>query len=128
MTKIIMEFLSAIIPIAIGALATFTIKLINQKTEESKAKTNSEKKKQYLEMLNNTVVECIKATNQTYVNSLKDKNMFDKKAQLEALNHTKNSVMAIIKGDAEDYLRAAVGDLETLIQEKIEANIEEAKK
>lgn len=128
MLELILEVCEVIIPIAIGALATFAIKLINQKIEESKSKTNSETKKMYLDMLNETVIECIKATNQTYVNELKGKDMFTKEAQLEALNKTKDSVMTILKGNAEDYLRAAVGDLETLVQEKIEANIEEAKK
>ena len=128
MLELILEICEVIIPIAIGALATFAIKLINQKIAESKSKTNSENKKMYLDMLNETVIECIKATNQTYVNELKGKNMFTKEAQLKALDKTKDSVMTILKGDAEEYLRAAVGDLETLVQEKIEANIEEAKK
>ena len=128
MVEFLQEICAIVVPLALGALTTFAIKLINQKIAESKSKTDSEKKKQYLDMLNETIVECIKATNQTYVNSLKDKDMFDKEAQLEALKKTTDSVMTIIKGDAEDYLRAAVGDLETLVQEKIEANIEEAKK
>lgn len=128
MVELLQEICAIVVPLALGALATFAIKLINQKIEESKSKTNSETKKMYLDMLNETVVECIKATNQTYVNELKGKDMFTKEAQLEALNKTKDSVMTILKGDAEDYLRAAVGDLETLVQEKIEANIEEAKK
>jgi hypothetical protein len=128
MIELLQEICAIVVPLALGALTTFAIKLINQKIAESKSKTDSEQKRKYLDMLNETIVECIKATNQTYVNNLKDKNMFDKEAQLNALKKTTDSVMTIIKGDAEDYLRAAVGDLETLVQEKIEANIEEAKK
>ena len=128
MLDILIDIGEIAIPVILGIVTTFLIKLINQKIEESKSKTSSETKKMYLDMLNETVIECIKATNQTYVNELKGKDMFTKEAQLEALNKTKDSVMTILKGDAEDYLRAAVGDLETLVQEKIEANIEEAKK
>lgn len=128
MLDLIQEICEIIIPIALGMLTTFAIKFINQKIAESKVKVDSDEKRKYLDMLNETIVECIKATNQTYVNNLKDKNIFDKEAQLNALKKTTDNVMTIIKGDAEDYLRAAVGDLETLVQEKIEANIEEAKK
>jgi len=35
-------------------------------------------------MLDDTITKCVIATNQTYVDSLKDKNAFDKAAQEEA--------------------------------------------
>lgn len=128
MMEILTQIAELAIPVILGLAASFLIKLINQKVEESKEKTDSERTKKYLDLLNATVTDCIKATNQTYVNALKDKNMFDKEAQKEAFNKTLDSVMVVIKGDAEDYLREALGDLDTLVQEKIEAGIEEAKK
>jgi hypothetical protein len=44
---------------------------------ESKAKTDSTMTDKYLGLLETTIIDCIKATNQTYVNALKDKNAFD---------------------------------------------------
>lgn len=128
MLDILIDIGEAIIPIILGIITTFLIKFINQKIEESKANTSSETTKKYLDLLNATITDCIKATNQTYVESLKDKDMFTKEAQKEAFNKTYDSVMTILKGDAEEYLREAVGDLKTLVQEKIEAGVQDAKK
>lgn len=128
MLDILTDIGEVAITIISGIITTFLIKLINQKIEESKANTSSETTKKYLDLLNATITDCIKATNQTYVESLKDKDMFTKEAQKEAFNKTYDSVMTILKGDAENYLREAVGDLETLVQEKIEAGVQDAKK
>jgi hypothetical protein len=81
----------------------------------------------YLYMLEATVIDCIKATNQTYVNALKDQNAFDAEAQKLALSLTKDAVLKILSADAKNYLNNFVGDLDVLIQEKIEANIESSK-
>ena len=128
MLDILIDIGEIAIPIILGIITTFLIKFINQKIEESKANTSSETTKKYLDLLNATITDCIKATNQTYVESLKDKDMFTKEAQKEAFNKTYDSVMTILKGDAEEYLREAVGDLEMLVQEKIEAGVQDAKK
>lgn len=128
MLDILIDIGEVAIPVILGIITTFLIKFINQKIEESKANTSSETTKKYLDLLNATITDCIKATNQTYVESLKDKDMFTKEAQKEAFNKTYDSVMTILKGDAEEYLREAVGDLETLVQEKIEAGVQDAKK
>lgn len=128
MLEILKDIGEVVIPVILGVITTFLIKFINQKIEESKAYTSSETTKKYLDLLNSIITECIKATNQTYVESLKNKDMFTKEAQKEAFNKTYDNVMTILKGEAEDCLREAVGDLETLVQEKIEAGIEDAKK
>ena len=115
-----------IVPL-LALIASVVIKFINQKIAESKAKTDSELAVKYLTMLDQTVVECIKATNQTYVNALKDKNAFDGEAQKEALKITSNAVLTILSNEAKAYLTNFVGDLDEIIKEKIEANIEEVK-
>lgn len=115
-----------IVPL-LGLITSMVIRFINQKIAESKAKTDSELAAKYLTMLDQTIVECIKATNQTYVNALKDKNAFDGEAQKEALKITSNAVLNILSNEAKAYLTNFVGDLDEIIKEKIEANIEEVK-
>lgn len=112
----------------LGLATTTLVFFVKQKMAESKAKTNSEIADKYLYMLETTIVDCIKATNQTYVSALKDKNAFDGEAQKEALKLTKDAVIAILSEDAKQYLTTFVGDLDAMIQEKIEANIEEVKR
>lgn len=107
----------------LGLATSVLIMFVQQKIAESKEKTNSELADKYLGLLEATIVDCIKATNQTYVNALKDKNAFDAVAQKEALALTTDAVMAILSAEAREYLSHFVGDLDKFIQEKIEANI-----
>lgn len=116
-----------IVPL-LGLATTALIVFVKAKISQGKASTNSEIAIKYLTVLEQTVIDCIKATNQTYVNSLKDKNAFDAEAQKTALMHTASAVSQVLSDDAKTHLTDLFGDLETLIVEKIEANIENAKK
>lgn len=59
-------FQVAIIPL-LGAGTLYLISFINTKTKELKEKTENEKVKEYIDMLNETVTACVMATTQTYV-------------------------------------------------------------
>lgn len=111
----------------LGLATSILIIYVKAKIAEGKEKTNSELADKYLGLLEITVIDCIRATNQTYVNALKDKNAFDAEAQKQALAQTTEAVLAILSNDAKEYLAHFVGDLDVLIKEKIEANIETVK-
>jgi hypothetical protein len=111
----------------LGLATSILIVYVKAKIAEGKEKTNSELADKYLGLLEITVIDCIRATNQTYVNALKDKNAFDAEAQKQALAQTTEAVLAILSDDAKEYLAHFVGDLDILIKEKIEANIETVK-
>ena len=78
-------------------------------------------------MLAETITECVIATNQTYVNALKDKNAFDLDAQKEAFKRTYEAVMSILSEDAIHYLENIYGDLNAYITGKIEAEVNKNK-
>ena len=74
-------------------------------------------------MLAQTITDCVIATNQTYVEALKNKNAFDKDAQIEAFRMTYEAVLNILSDDAKEYLQQAMGDFEGYIIQKIEAEV-----
>lgn len=111
----------------LGIATAALIAFIREKMAEGRDMVKTDLATKYLYMLEATVVDCIKATNQTYVNALKDQNAFDAEAQKHALSLTKDAVLKILSADAKNYLNNFVGDLDVLIQEKIEANIESSK-
>jgi hypothetical protein len=111
----------------LGLATSVLIIWVKAKIAEGKERTNSDLADKYLGLLELTVIDCIRATNQTYVNALKDKNAFDAEAQKQALAQTTDAVLAILSEDAKEYLAHFVGDLDVLIKEKIEANIEAVK-
>lgn len=107
----------------LGVLTTFLILFINKKSQELKAATDNELYHKYIDMLEQTVVNCVIATNQTYVDSLKRQGKFDKEAQVEAFNRTYNQVMLILADDAKVYLESAVGDLNVYVTNMIETQV-----
>lgn len=111
-----------IIPL-LGILTTFIVSYLKKKTEEITATTDNELMDKYLNMLTTTITDCVIATNQTYVESLKQQGKFDLEAQKEAFNLTCTAVMEILSDDAKEYLTNAFGDLEEYIIQKIEAEV-----
>ena len=115
-----------IIPL-LGVLTAFIVKYVNAKSAEMSAQTDDALMQKYIKMLSDTITACVIATNQTYVNALKDQNAFELEAQKAAFEMTKNAVMEILSVDAKEYLNNAFGDLETYINNMIEAEVNKAK-
>lgn len=88
-----------------------------------KTKTNNQKFDKYILLLNNTISNCVLATKQTYVETLKNKGNFDAEAQEEAFSRTKDAVMAILTEDAKIYLSTIYSDLDSYINQKIESEV-----
>lgn len=115
-------FQVCIIPL-LGILCNFLIEYIKIKKTEIAAQTDSELAKKYMDLLVDTIETCVIATNQTYVDALKDKNAFDAEAQKEAFKMTYEAVTSILTEEAKKYLEQLVGDLELYIKQQIEASV-----
>ena len=115
-----------VIPL-LGILTAYVVKIVNAKLEEVSANRKNELEKKYIDMLNDTISDCVIATTQTYVESLKKQGSFDAEAQKEAFNQTYNSVMDILSEEAKKYLNEAIGDLNLYITQKIEAEVKISK-
>lgn len=111
-----------IIPL-LGVLTVYAVKFINTKALEIKSNNDNVILKKYVDMLSQTITECVIATNQTYVEALKKQGSFDEKAQKQAFKLTYEAVMKILNNDAKEYLTNAFGDLEIYITNQIEAKV-----
>ena len=100
---------------------------ISTKKDELKNKTDNELAKKYLDLLNDTIANCVIATNQTYVEALKKENAFTADAQKAAFEKTYQAVIATLSDEAQKYLPEVVGDLQTYITQKIEASVNQNK-
>ena len=107
----------------LGIMTAYIVTFIKAKTAELKTTNSNEILVKYLDMLSTTVVECVIATNQTYVNSLKDQNAFDEAAQKIAFQKTYDAVIAVLSDDAKEYLTNIYGDLTVFITNMIEAEV-----
>lgn len=97
--------------------------LISIKIKETKQKTENDIAAKYLDMLDDTIANAVLATTQTYVEALKKAGKFDLDAQKEAFKKTYNTVMNVLTDEAIKYITESIGDLETYVSNKIEAQV-----
>ena len=121
------ELLSQIFEVCIipllGVLTTFLVRYINAKMKTLVDTISDEKQKKYIEMLNNTITDCVIATTQTYVDTLKKQGKFDKEAQEQAFLMTFNAVSDLLTEESKKYLNEAIEDLDLYIKQKIESEV-----
>ena len=111
----------------LGIATTALIIFISAKTKELKEKHKDELFHKYADMLEQTIISCVIATNQTYVEALKKEGKFNAEAQKIAFDKTFSAVITILSDDAYDYLSEAIGDLEEYIINRIEAEVNTCK-
>lgn len=115
-----------IIPL-LGIITCYVVNYIKAKTKELDSTNSNEILTKYLDMLSDTVVKCVLATKQTYVDSLKGQNAFTKEAQEKAFEMTYNAVINILSAEAKTYLTNVYGDLSIYITNMIEAEVNKTK-
>ena len=111
-----------IVPL-LGIITCYIVNYIKAKTLELNTTNTNEVLVKYLTMLSDTVCDCVIATNQTYVNSLKAQGKFDAEAQKVAFEMTYKAVIAVLSDDAKEYLTNMYGDLSIYITNMIEAEV-----
>jgi hypothetical protein len=116
-----------IIPL-LGILTKYFVEYLSLKRQEISSAMNETQKAKYIAMLIETIEDCINATNQTYVDSLKASGSFDKAAQEEAFKKTYDNIMLILSEESKKYLAEIYGDLDIYIKQKIEAEIKKSHK
>ena len=115
-------FRVCLIPL-LGLLVGFIVKFLNAKCQETLNKVDNDIADKYIAMIFDTVTSCVIATNQTYVNSLKEQGSFDKEAQKFAFEKTYSAIMNILTDDAKDYIASITNDTKTYLTQLIEAEV-----
>lgn len=121
-TLLPMIFQLCIIPL-LAILTKYITAWIEIKINEMTESKNDATFTKYMKLLQDTVISCVIATNQTYVETLKAQGKFDAEAQKEALKKTYDAVMAILTEDAINYLKEALGDFDAYVNTMIESQV-----
>lgn len=115
-----------IIPL-LGVLTAYAVQWIKLQSSHMQETMDSEMLKKYTSMLEATISNCVIATNQTYVEALKEQNAFGSVEQKIAFEKTFVAVMEILTDEAKDYLQEVFGDLQAYITSQIEAQVNKLK-
>lgn len=126
--KILQEIAEPCIVIIVGVLARYIIQFVQAKFQEIKAKTKNETELKYATMIEDTILKCVKTTNQTYVETLKKQGKFDEKAQEEAFKRTFDAVILMLGKDAMNYIKEITSDTNTYLKQLIESTVGDVKK
>lgn len=121
--KLLQEIFTVCIIPLLGILTKYLISWLEIQKQDIINKEENEIKKRYIEMLASTIETCVIATNQTYVNSLKDQNAFTPEAQKEAFERTKKAILDILGEEGQKYLAQIYGDLNIYISKEIEKQV-----
>lgn len=113
--------------LVLTALCGYLLTYINKKKQALQQDINNELVTKYTDLIEQTIIDCVTATNQTYVEALKKKGAFTKEAQKEAFSRTLNNVMSILTEDCYEYLATITSDVDKYIANKIEAEVNFAK-
>ena len=123
MNEIVIALISALATILTGTITGF----ISYKTMQLKEKVNNQQFSSVADKVNILIADCIKSTNQTYVDSLKESNSFDISAQKEAFNKSFDSIMLVLSDSDKKKKKKNIGDLGTWITTKIQSYIKTSK-
>lgn len=116
--------LLSIVSIVLTALVTWAserlISYLNTKISNAKYA-------KYLTDSVTIVMGAVKSTYQTYVEALKDKDMFTEEAQKEALTRATTLAMSQLSQELQTFITTNFGDLEGWIQNAIESSLYDLK-
>ncbi len=127
MDIMVKEMLQGLVCICVPILLVFVRQIGNKVVEQLQEKTNNETAKRHMEEIWSAIETAVKATNQTYVDSLKYDNAFDEVAQKEAKERAKEKFWKVLSDGAKSYLLVAYNDFNVFIDQALEKAVADAK-
>lgn len=121
----ITQIILSIIGVILTTLLTWLVEKITKKIDSS---IKNDKIKNLLNNALSLVERGVKQTYQTYVESLKDKDMFTIENQNQALEHCKNLIINDLQPDFKQYLLDNKIAIEDWVVAQIEAKIYDLKR
>lgn len=121
----IMNIIQSAIGIVVTGLVTF---LVSKLTQMINAKIGDKKAANFLIKVTTLVGDSVKTVYQTYVESLKNQDIFTEEAQKEALDKCLTIIKSQLTPELIDYIKTNFGDMEEYLRTLIESTIYTLKK
>ena len=123
MREFLQDIFLAVVTAAVPVLTAYLVMFIRRVGDNAAANTENVKAKTYITEAAQAIAAAVAATNQTYVDSLKNAGKFDGNAQREAAQKALEACLAAISPAAQSFIEAAYGDIREYLTTRIEAEV-----
>ncbi len=89
----------------------------------ARAKIKGDLQNKYLTRAEQLIIDAVNQVQQTYVDNMKAENLFDEKAQIEALDMVKSNVLSMMNSRMMEVVMESVGDFDEWIRNIIESRV-----
>ena len=127
MQEFLKDIFLAVVTAAVPVLTAYIVVLIRKVGDHAAANTESTKAKTYITEATEAIAAAVAATNQTYVDALKNAGEFDADAQKEAAQKALAACLQSISPAAQEFIERAYGDIKEYLTTRIEAEVRKQK-
>ena len=127
MQEFLKEIFLAVITEAVLVLTAYIVVLVRKVGENAAANTENVKAKTYIMEAAEAIAAAVAATNQTYVDALKNAGKFDAEAQKQAAQKALAACLQSISPAAQEFIERAYGDIREYLTTRIEAEVRKQK-
>lgn len=123
----IQNILYIVITLAVPALTIYVCKFLYEKWSANKKEIDHQCIQDTLDQVIKTVLNCVVAVNQTFVDSLKRRGEFNADAAREAFEMCKNMALKILSEDAKNIIANIYGNVDEYLDILIESTVNQVK-
>jgi hypothetical protein len=127
MKDIIVEIGTSVVCLILATLGFYVAKIVHVKCEQLKTKTDSEALRALIEKVDYIIQTCVEATNQTFVDDLKNSNAFTEENKKEAMAKTFEAIQNMLTDDDKQKIMNNFGDVSTYLNNSVENYIKTSK-
>lgn len=127
MQEFLKDIFLAVVTAAVPVLTAYLVVCIRKVGDHAAANTESIQAKSYITEAAEAIAAAVAATNQTYVDALKNSGKFTMEAQKKAAQKALTACLASISPAAQDFIERAYGDIKEYLTTRIEAEVRKQK-
>lgn len=127
MSDLLMQILQAVIIVIVPIIGAFFVDVLKSYKLSNDVISNNIITNALFDDIIDIVIQVVKSTSQTYVDSLKKDGVFTLEEQVEAFNITKQEVLDLLSEEMKEFIVDKYGNLDLWLETKIEQIVKETK-
>lgn len=127
MKAILIDILTGFIYMLLASALACIAQLVHSKCQDIKQRTKNESLARFIDKFDHIIRICVEATNQTFVDNLKDNDVFTDEQKAEAFKQTFDAVDLMLTDEDKQQIIDSFGDVSNFVKVSIENYIKTSK-